>query len=43
MSREGERHAAEILRLERRKKELEDALGRLVRDEAEAQEVADLA
>lgn len=43
MSDEGQKHAAELAKLERRRKELEDALGRLVRDEAEAQEVAELA
>lgn len=43
MSKEGERHAAELIRLEGKRKELEDALGRLARDEAEAQEVMDLA
>jgi DNA repair exonuclease SbcCD ATPase subunit len=43
MSKEGERHAAELIRLEGKRKELEDALGRLARDEAEAQEVMELA
>lgn len=43
MSKEGERHAAELRMLEQRKKDLEDALGRLARDEAEAEEVAELA
>jgi len=43
MSQEGQRHAAELARLEARKKDLEDALMRLARDEAEAQEVAELA
>ncbi|WP_299955401.1 hypothetical protein [uncultured Roseobacter sp.] len=43
MSQEGQRHAAELKRLEDKKKDLEDALGRLARDEAEAQEVAELA
>ncbi len=43
MSKEGERHAAELIRLEIKRKELEDALGRLARDDAEAQEVMDLA
>lgn len=43
MSKEGERHAAELKRLEDKKKDLEDALMRLARDEAEAQEVAELA
>lgn len=43
MSTEGQRHAAELARLEARKKELDDALMRLARDEAEAQEVAELA
>lgn len=43
MSRDGERHTAELARLEARRKELDDALGRLARDEAEADEVAELA
>lgn len=43
MSKEGQRHAAELKRLEDRKKELEDALGRLARDEADAEEVMELA
>lgn len=43
MSAEGQKHAAELAKLEQRRKELEDALGRLARDEAEAQEVAELA
>ena len=43
MSPEGQRHADELPRLETRKKDLEDALMRLARDEAEAQEVAELA
>ncbi|WP_417267094.1 hypothetical protein [Celeribacter baekdonensis] len=43
MSQEGQRHAAELARLETRRKDLEEALMRLVRDEAEAQEVAELA
>lgn len=43
MSQEGQRHAEELARLEARKKDLEDALMRLARDEAEAQEVAELA
>lgn len=43
MSTEGQRHAAELGSLEARKKELDDALMRLARDEAEAQEVAELA
>ena len=43
MSQEGQRHAAELARLETRRKDLEDALMRLARDEAEAQEVAELA
>jgi len=34
---------AELIRLEGKRKELEDALGRLARDEAEAQEVMELA
>ena len=43
MSTEGQRHAAELASLEARKKELDDALMRLARDEAEALEVAELA
>lgn len=43
MSTEGEKHAAELAKLEQRRKELEDALQRLARDEAEAQEVGELA
>jgi len=43
MTQEGQRHAAELKRLEGKKKELEGALSRLARDEAEAQEVAELA
>lgn len=43
MSAEGQKHAAELAKLEQRRKDLEDALGRLARDEAEAQEVAELA
>ncbi|CTQ33912.1 hypothetical protein [Jannaschia rubra] len=43
MSKEGERHVAELIRLEGKRMELEDALGRLARDEAEAQEVLELA
>ncbi|UWP96524.1 hypothetical protein K3X48_05985 [Aliiroseovarius crassostreae] len=43
MSQEGQRHAEELARLDARKKDLEDALMRLARDEAEAQEVAELA
>lgn len=43
MSQEGQRQAAELARLETRRKDLEDALMRLARDEAEAQEVAELA
>jgi len=43
MTLEGQRHAAELKRLEDKKKDLEDALMRLARDEAEAQEVAELA
>ena len=43
MSTEGEKHAAELAKLEQRRKELEEALQRLARDEAEAQEVAELA
>lgn len=43
MSKEGQRHAAELKRLEDRKQELEDALGRLARDEADAEEIMELA
>lgn len=43
MSTEGQKHAAKLAELEQRRKELEDALMRLARDEAEAQEVAELA
>ncbi|MGH1412837.1 MAG: hypothetical protein ACRBB0_05060 [Pelagimonas sp.] len=43
MSAEGQRHADELAKLEQRKKDLEDALMRLARDEVEAQEVAELA
>ena len=43
MSGEGEKHAAELAKLEQRRKELEDALQRLARDEAESLEVAELA
>jgi flagellar biosynthesis chaperone FliJ len=43
MSKDGQRYAAELKRLEDRKKELEDALGRLARDEADAEEVMELA
>lgn len=43
MSKEGERHAAELKRLEDKKKGLEEALMRLARDEAEALEVTELA
>ena len=42
-AKEGQRHAAELSRLKRRKKELQAALGRLAKDEAESQEVVDLA
>ena len=43
MSKEGQRHAAELKRLEDRKKELEDALGRLAHDEADAEEIMEFA
>jgi predicted nucleic acid-binding Zn-ribbon protein len=43
MTQEGQRHAAELKRLEDKKKDLEDALICLARDEAAAQEVAELA
>lgn len=42
-AKDGQRHAAELRRLQDRKKELEDALGRLARDEADAEEVMELA
>jgi len=42
-AKEGQRHTAELSRLEQRKKELQEALGRLAKDEVEAQEVVDLA
>ncbi|MEM6931093.1 MAG: hypothetical protein AAF602_29430, partial [Myxococcota bacterium] len=40
---DGQCHAAELRRLQDRKKELEEALGRLARDEADAEEVMELA
>ncbi|KHQ53604.1 hypothetical protein [Mameliella alba] len=43
MTQDGQRHTAELKRLEDRKKELEDALSRLARDEADAEEVMELA
>ena len=43
MSTEGQKHAAKLAELEQRRKELEDALMRLARDEAESREVAELA
>lgn len=43
MSKEGERYAAELIRLEAKRKELEDALGRLARDEDEMEQVMELA
>jgi len=43
MSTEGQKHAAKLVELEQRRKELEDALMRLARDETEALEVAELA
>ncbi len=43
MAIEGQKHAKDLAELEQRKKDLEDALMRLARDEAEAQEVAELA
>jgi len=43
MSLEGQRHAAELARLETRRKDLEDALMRLAQDEAESLEVVELA
>lgn len=39
----GNKYTAELLRLETKRKELEDLLMRLARDEVEAQEVAELA
>lgn len=42
-AKDGQRHAAELKRLGDRKKELEGALGRLARDEADAEEVKELA
>ncbi|RYH00689.1 hypothetical protein EU805_17140 [Salipiger sp. IMCC34102] len=41
--KDGQRHAAELKRLEDRKTELENALARLPRDEADAEEVMELA
>lgn len=43
MSKDGERHSQELARLEQRKKDLEEALMRLARDESEAEEVMELA
>lgn len=43
MSKEGERYAAELIALEAKRKELEDALGRLARDESEMEQVMELA
>ena len=43
MSKEGERYAAELIALEAKRKELEDALGRLARDESEMEQVLELA
>jgi hypothetical protein len=43
MSKEGERYAAELTRLEAKRKELEDTLGRLARDEDEMTRVLELA
>lgn len=43
MTQEGQRHAAELKRLEDKKKDLEEALMRLARDESEAEEVMELA
>jgi DNA repair exonuclease SbcCD ATPase subunit len=43
MSKEGERYAAELIRLEAKRKELEDTLGRLARDEDEMERVMELA
>lgn len=43
MNTEGQKHAAKLAELEQRRKELEDALMRLARDEAESREVAELA
>lgn len=43
MSKEGERYAAELTRLEAKRKELEDTLGRLARDEDEMERAMELA
>jgi len=43
MSKDGQRHVEELRRLQDRRKDLEDALGRLARDEADAEEVMELA
>ncbi len=43
MNTEGQKHTAKLAELEQRRTELEDTLMRLARDEAEAQEVAELA
>lgn len=43
MSKEGERYAAELIALDAKRKELEDALGRLARDESEMEQVMELA
>jgi DNA repair exonuclease SbcCD ATPase subunit len=43
MSKEGERYAAELARLEAKRKELEDTLQRLARDEDEMERVMELA
>ncbi len=43
MSKEGERYAVELTRLEAKRKELEDTLGRLARDEDEMERVMELA
>lgn len=43
MSKDGEKYAAELIRLEAKRKELEDTLGRLARDEDEMERVMELA
>ena len=43
MSKDGEKYAAELARLEAKRKELEDTLGRLARDEDEMERVMEMA
>lgn len=43
MSKDGEKYAAELAALETKRKELEDTLGRLARDEDEMERVMELA